>query len=82
MLTVSEVEGCVKNKEQFHRALILNGYYMPLLTSPICTMVFMHEVRNKTCYVPLLKDTRFLPCAYPPKCEELREKLVEIIEGH
>ena len=72
----------VNNREDYHHACVKNGYRMPHVKSPLCTLQFMKEVRFGETWVPKLTDVKLAPCPNPPSIEIIREELVRLIEAN
>ena len=82
MISKEEVKTKVNNRDQFHSAMIANGYYIPSAKSSFCTLKFMQEVRAKECFCPLLKDITFLPCVHPPTTSQLVDGITDMLENN
>ena len=79
-IPIGDVNKLIRNREQYRRALISNGWFAPGPKAPICTVVFMQEVRSGECWCPKLELTKFRACLHPPTQDKLRWLVVEEIE--
>ena len=71
----STVDKYIRNKSQYYRALEVKGWLLPKISSSIVTMEFLHEVRAKAIYCPMLAEVRFKSCPNPPSIEVLCEMI-------
>ena len=61
-------------KEDFYKAMVANGWFLPAQQCQLCSRDFMIGVRNKSIFCPQFKDIKLLPCLKPPSREILVEK--------
>ena len=52
MLNRNDVNGKVRSRDDYWRAMVLNGYYMPNEKSSICTLKWMEGVRRGIYWCP------------------------------
>ena len=71
----------VNGKQSLYAAMIANGYFLPGMGTSICTMTFMAAIRAGKLFCPKLKDVTFLPCAYPPSADYLRNTIIDMIDN-
>ena len=65
----------IRNKTHFYKALVAGGWLLPKISTSICTMEFLHEVRAEKIFCPRLADVRFKSCPNPPTIEQLSEMI-------
>ena len=62
------------SKGVYYRLMQLNGFYMPQITSSICTLEWMDKIRNEEIWIPKDEELRIKNCPSPPeKLSILRE---------
>ncbi len=66
MLSLSQTLQVVKNRKDYHAALVRNGYRVPDLKSPICTKEFLMQVRSGEVAVPKIGDIKLSACPEQP----------------
>ena len=69
------VDSLIRNKEHYYNALKAQGWLLPKRSSTICTLEFLHEVRQEKIFCPRLAAVTFKPCANPPTIEQLAEMI-------
>jgi hypothetical protein len=79
-LSAKQAALLVSNREDYHYACVKNGFRMPSVKSPLCSIDFMKQVRAGTTWVPKLTEVKLAPCPNPPTVEEIRCELVRLIE--
>ena len=66
----------VRRKHQYYLAMIQAGWAMPTESSAVCTMQWMHGVRNRIFYCPRLSDLKpQVVCLHPPPKTVLLDKI-------
>ena len=79
MMALGDVRKKIKTNRQMHASLVANGKFMPEFETQIATTAFLREIYQNECYVPMLADCTFLPCAYRPSNEVLRREICGMI---
>ena len=69
----------MKNKEHFHKGLVMEGKILPSVTQPICSKKFLLEVFHGTCWVPHVMATPIKPVQNMPSIEHLTQLAGEAI---
>ena len=82
MITADQARLAIRNRKQFHKAMIAAGYYVPGESSSFCTVKLMTEVREGKCFCPMLKDMTFLPCVSPPTTSYLVDYIANMLENN
>ena len=80
-IETSEARKLVACPDDYHEALIRNGYYMPRLSSSLCTNTYMVKVRDGEIWCPRYREVRLLPCPRPPSKEVLMMKLAAVMDA-
>ena len=81
-LDMSECQSLIKDKRDLYEALVRNGYHLPGLRSPICTVTFLHEVRNLTVWCPQKLLVHPHTCVQPPITRIVQAETVQQILGN
>jgi hypothetical protein len=91
-ILVSDAQAQIKTRKDYHRALQWNGYYVPKLSSTLCTNDWMERVREGSVWCPMYRDIRLQACPLPPSKKsviaalqsavEVNEKRLGITEHH
>jgi hypothetical protein len=79
-LSMQQAAMLVNSREDYHYACVKNGFRMPAVKSPICSIIFMKEIRAGVTWVPKLAEVKLAPCPNPPSIEDIRNELVQLIE--
>lgn len=79
MISYEELSKKVKNKEHFHKGLVMEGNILPSVTQPICSKKFLLEVFHGTCWVPQVNETPMKPVQNMPSIEHLTQFAGEAI---
>lgn len=82
MISKDEVAKLTKNTRQFYKACCAHGFFLPPLKNQFCSQKLLMEVFSGTCFCPMLKDVKFLPCLHPPPADQLLELIAAMIEGN
>ena len=75
VMSMADVGNLIRNKEHFHKALIENGFFVPLFKASICTGEFLSEIKQKTCFCPLIVDVKYHGCPNPPSASVLQDTI-------
>ena len=81
MLTLAQTLQVVKNKKDYHSALVRNGYRVPDLKTSLCTKEFLLQVRTGEVFVPKLVDLKVSACPEPPTISAIQAELIRVIEN-
>lgn len=77
----TDCQSKVNSLQDYHEALQRNGYCVPALNQPICTLAFMQEIRQHITFTPRYQDLVIRPCPRPPTKQTLTVALIQVIEG-
>ena len=75
-MQLSDCHGLVNSLRDYHEALQRNGYCVPALNQPICTLSFLQEIRENKTFSPLYQDLVLRPCPRPPTKPVLTAALI------
>ena len=71
MLSASDAANAVSCKKDMHKAMLLNGFYLPLYNQSIITMHYMNNVRQGAFWVPKYDEVLLRPCPTPPPKDQI-----------
>ena len=82
MISHEELSKKVKNKEHFHKTLVMDNRILPSVKQPICSTKFLLEVFHGTCWVPHVMHTPIKPVQNMPSSEHLTHLAGELITAY
>jgi hypothetical protein len=71
MISRTELSTKCRNRKDLHRGLVQDGWYLPDVKHPICSVKFLKEIITDHCYCPKLNSIQFKNCFMPPSNEIL-----------
>jgi len=80
-ISKAELKSVLLDKLALYHSLQRNRYFLPKLSSRICTVEYMLRVRSGTIWVPKFEQVRLAPCPLPPTKKEFVEEIFRHLES-
>ena len=79
---LAQGQSLIRDKRDLYEALVRNQYHLPKQSAAICTVPFMHEVRQGAVWCPMKDAIRAHTCLQPPSRAEVQQEVITLMQAH
>ena len=75
-----KAEAMLYDKRTYHGLMVRNGFFMPTMTSSICSLDWMDKVREGKLWIPKDEEVRLKNCAAAPTKQNVLLEIEKLLK--